>query len=71
MFITNCVVHTPVDVTNIIVELSLTLTNFPANNSAKVAVLGVTVPPAFAVRLKLGPKPFPNPELSVTVTFIF
>jgi hypothetical protein len=71
IFITNVLVHTPVDVTNIISEVSLTLTNFPANNSTLVAVFGVTIPPTFAVRLKLGPKLAPNPESSVIVTFIY
>jgi hypothetical protein len=71
IFITNVLVHTPVDVTNIILEVSLTLTNFPANNSTLVAVFGVTIPPTFAVRLKLGPKSAPNPESSVIVTFIY
>lgn len=70
IFIVNVLVQTPVDVTNILVEVSLTLTSFPANNSALVAVLGVTVPPG-VVRLKLGPKSAPNPESSVIVTFIY
>ena len=64
------VVQVPVEVTVICVADAFTSTNFPANNSPLVAVLGVTLPTS-AVRLKLGPVSAPKPELSVTNIFIY
>jgi hypothetical protein len=63
-------VHVPVDVTVTLVAVSSTETDLPDNNSDDVAVFGETTPTS-AVRLKLGPKSAPNPELSVNNTFIF
>jgi hypothetical protein len=72
IFKANVLVQTPVDVTNILVAPSgETLIDFPAINSALVAVLGVTVCPLFEVRLKLGPKLAPIPESSVNNISIY
>jgi hypothetical protein len=70
MFNTIEVVQVPVDVTVICVADGSTSTNIPVVNCVLVAVLGVTLP-TLAVRLKLGPKSAPNPELSVTNIFIY
>ena len=67
---TNEFVHVPVDVTVICVAESLTDTDFPANNSDFVAVLGVTVPTS-AVRLKFGPKLTPSPLFNIIVVFTY
>ena len=72
MFITNVLVQAPVDVTNTFTAPSgEILIDFPAINSALVAVLGVTICPLFEVRLKLGPKLAPIPESSVNNIFIY
>jgi len=63
-------VQTPVDVTVTDVAALSTTTTILANNSALVAVLGVTVPVS-AVRSKLGPKSDPNPAFNVNVISIF
>ena len=63
-------VQLPVDVTVTDVAPESTATIFPANKSVFVAVLGVTEP-AFAVKLKFGPKSAPSPELMLMLYSYF